>query len=143
MRAQPDLCRPPLSTMSSLLSPLLFGAVSVAAALHAPVRPAILPARSHTAAVNMMADRTPLMAGNWKMNTVLDEAVALAKAVAAASEKADGVDVAVCVPYPFIVPVKEALAGSKVGLGAQDCYYEESGAYTGQQLVSVQDCTSV
>jgi len=38
--------------------------------------------------------------------------------------------VAVCPPFPFIVPVKEALKGSKVGVGAQDCYYEEAGAYT-------------
>ena len=64
------------------------------------------------------------------MNTVLDEAVSLAKEVAAASKTAPGVDVAVCVPFPFIMPVKEALAGSKVVLGAQDCYFEESGAYT-------------
>merc|ERR1712228_959557 len=41
-----------------------------------------------------------------------------------------GVGVAVCVPFPFLIPVKEALAGSKVGLGAQDCYYESAGAYT-------------
>eukprot|EP00967_Tisochrysis_lutea_P040616 scaffold48835_cov33-Tisochrysis_lutea.AAC.1 len=79
----------------------------------------------------MMAQRTPLMAGNWKMNTDLPEAVALAKAVAAASAKADDVDVAVCVPFPFIMPVKEAMAGSKVGIGAQDCHWEEAGAYTG------------
>ena len=75
--------------------------------------------------------RTPFIAGNWKMNTVLSEAVSLAKEVAAAAEKADGVQVAVCPPFPFIVPVKEALKGSKVGVGAQDCYYEEAGAYTG------------
>jgi triosephosphate isomerase len=76
-----------------------------------------------------MADRKPLIAGNWKMNTVLDEAVALAKEVATASKDAD-VDVAVCVPFPFLVPVAQALEGSKVGVGAQDCYYEAAGAYT-------------
>jgi len=74
--------------------------------------------------------RTPLMAGNWKMNTVLDEAVQLAKDVGAAAAKADGVDVAVCVPYPFLTAVKDALADSKVDIGAQDCYWESSGAYT-------------
>jgi len=78
----------------------------------------------------MMA-RTPLMAGNWKMNTDLDEAVALAKAVSAEADKASGVDVAVCVPSPFLIPVKEALAGGKVGLGAQDCHWEDAGAFTG------------
>lgn len=83
-----------------------------------------------TSGLTMMAERTPLIAGNWKMNTVLSEAVTLAKAVADASSTAPDVDVAVCVPFPFLIPVKEALADSKVGLGAQDCYYEAAGAYT-------------
>merc|ERR1719164_255474 len=63
------------------------------------------------------------------MNTVLPDAIALAKEVAAAAADAD-VDVAVCAPFPFLVPVADALKDSKVGLGAQDCYYEDSGAYT-------------
>merc|ERR1740138_217420 len=67
--------------------------------------------------IAMMA-RTPLMAGNWKMNTVLDEAKSLAA------------EVAVCVPFPFLVPVSDVLKDTGVGLGAQDCYYESSGAYT-------------
>merc|ERR1712060_692197 len=46
-------------------------------------------------------------------------------------------DVAVCVPSPFLIPVKEAVAGSKVGVGAQDCYFEESGAYTGEVSTSM------
>lgn len=73
-----------------------------------------------------------LMAGNWKMNTLLPEAVSLAKETgAAAATAADGVEVAVCVPFPFLAPVKDALAGTKVGLGAQDCYVAEAGAFTG------------
>jgi len=74
--------------------------------------------------------RGTLIAGNWKMNTVLSEATTLAKDVVEAAKSAPNVGVAVCVPFPFLVPVKDALAGSSVGLGAQDCYYEESGAYT-------------
>jgi hypothetical protein len=89
----------------------------------------------------MMADRTPLMAGNWKMNTDLTEAVTLAKSVAASAAKASNVDVAVCVPFPFLIPVKEALAGSAVGLGAQDCHWEEGGAYTGALTPGVQACS--
>jgi len=77
-----------------------------------------------------MAERTPLIAGNWKMNTVLSEAKTLAQAVADAADKTDGVDVAVCVPYPFLVPVAEVLSKSKVSLGAQDAYYEDAGAFT-------------
>mmetsp|Transcript_35579 Transcript_35579/g.58956 ORF Transcript_35579/g.58956 Transcript_35579/m.58956 type:complete len:287 (+) Transcript_35579:30-890(+) len=88
------------------------------------------PAMHNTRSLTMMAERTPLIAGNWKMNTVLSEAVSLAKAVSEASSTAPDVDVAVCVPFPFLIPVKDALAGSKVGLGAQDCYYETAGAYT-------------
>merc|ERR1719478_1376533 len=84
---------------------------------------------SRASAPAMMA-RTPLMAGNWKMNTGLDEAKTLAKDVAAAAKSAPGVDVAVCVPFPFLTAVADALKDSKVGLGAQDCYYEDSGAYT-------------
>ena len=72
-----------------------------------------------------------LMAGNWKMNTLLPEAVSLAKEVAEASKTAaDDCSVAVCAPFPYLTAVKDALAGSKVGLGAQDCFFEESGAYT-------------
>jgi triosephosphate isomerase len=74
--------------------------------------------------------RETLIAGNWKMNTVLDEAKTLASAVADAAKSAPNVGVAVCVPFPFLVPVSEALAGSSVALGAQDCYYEDAGAYT-------------
>merc|ERR1719352_383853 len=78
----------------------------------------------------LMMARTPLIAGNWKMNTVLPEALSLAKEVAESAANADGVDVAVCVPFPFLVSVGEALKDTKVGLGAQDCYYEDAGAYT-------------
>ena len=78
----------------------------------------------------MMADRTYLIAGNWKMNTVLSEAKELAKEVAdAAAKSADNTDVAVCVPFPFLTAVGEVL-GDKVALGAQDAYWESSGAYT-------------
>merc|ERR1719247_390356 len=84
---------------------------------------------SRASAPSMMA-RMPLMAGNWKMNTVLDEAKSLAKEVADAASGASGVDVAVCVPFPFLVPVGDVLSGTGVGLGAQDCYYETAGAYT-------------
>jgi triosephosphate isomerase len=84
---------------------------------------------SRVGAVEMMA-RTPLMAGNWKMNTVLDEAKTLAKDVAAAAKGAPGVDVAVRVPFPFLIPVGDVLSGTGVSLGAQDCYYETAGAYT-------------
>lgn len=74
--------------------------------------------------------RTQLIVGNWKMNTTREEAVRLATAVA--SESSPGVHLAVCPPFPWLVPVAAALVGSEVGLGAQNCWTEPSGAFTGE-----------
>jgi triosephosphate isomerase (TIM) len=78
--------------------------------------------------------RTPLLAGNWKMNPVSSEqAVALAGGVLdAAAASAASVEVAVFPPFPWLLPVAGVLEGSRVGLGAQDCYWEPSGAFTGE-----------
>ncbi len=76
-----------------------------------------------------MSNRIPLIAGNWKMNGRKIDSVALARAVAAGS--ADGCELLVCPPAVLIPPVAEALAGSAVALGAQDCHFEQSGAHTG------------
>ncbi|MGE5595143.1 MAG: triose-phosphate isomerase [Hyphomicrobiales bacterium] len=78
--------------------------------------------------------RRPFIAGNWKMNTSRAEAVELARAVAKESAGAS-CDVAVCVPFPHLAPVAETLAGSDVGLGAQDVYWEPKGAFTGEVSV--------
>ena len=108
-------------------SALLSSGMLVSAWSPATVSPSSVVSR--VGAVEMMA-RTPLMAGNWKMNTVLDEAKTLAKDVAEAAKGAKDVDVAVCVPFPFLIPVGDVLSGTGVSLGAQDCYYETAGAYT-------------
>lgn len=73
--------------------------------------------------------RTPFVVGNWKMNTNRQEAVDLATAIAATPVA--GVDLAICPPFPWLVPVSEAIAGSQVALGAQDCWTETKGAFTG------------
>lgn len=75
--------------------------------------------------------RRPFVAGNWKMNTTEAEAIALSRDVAAQTA---GVpcDVAVCVPFPHLGAVRDALRGSHVRLGAQDVYWEPRGAYTGE-----------
>ena len=73
-----------------------------------------------------------MVAGNWKMNTTVDEGVALARAVRAAVEPARGVEVAVLPPFTHLWAVRSALEGSEVLLGAQDVFWEESGAYTGE-----------
>ena len=76
--------------------------------------------------------RTPFVAGNWKMNKSADAAVSFVREIAPQLEAIDGIDIAVCPPYLAIPGVAAALAGSRVGVGAQNMYYEESGAYTGE-----------
>ena len=75
--------------------------------------------------------RKLIVAGNWKMNLSRAAAVALAEGVASEQASA-GVEVAVFPTFPWIAPVSEALAGSEVVLGAQDCYVEDAGAFTGE-----------
>lgn len=75
--------------------------------------------------------RIPIIAGNWKMNKTIEEGVALVNGFKAEAANTD-VEVVVCVPYVLLPAVKEALAGSKVKIGAQNMHWEESGAFTGE-----------
>ncbi len=75
--------------------------------------------------------RKRIIAGNWKMNTDLDGAVALARGVAEATKGAT-VDVVVIPPTCFLAPVGAAIAGSHVGLGAQNMHPAAKGAFTGE-----------
>jgi triosephosphate isomerase len=75
--------------------------------------------------------RKPFIAGNWKMHKTIEEAVALVRELCGALEGVDGCDVAVCPPFPALAAVREALAGSAIGLGAQNMHWEEQGAFTG------------
>ncbi len=80
-----------------------------------------------------MAKPTPLIAGNWKMNKgTAAEASALASEVVAALAGVGGVGVALCPPFTVLGAVKQATEGSPIALGAQDCFWKSSGAYTGQ-----------
>ena len=76
--------------------------------------------------------RTPFIAGNWKMFTTADEAVALCRAVRERVESLAGVEVAVCPPFIHLERARAALEGSRVGLGAQNVHWEEQGAFTGE-----------
>jgi triosephosphate isomerase (TIM) len=76
--------------------------------------------------------RRKFIAGNWKMNTTRAEAVALASAVAAKIGSSSAVDVAVCPPSVYLEAVGQAIKNSAVGLGAQNCYHEAKGAFTGE-----------
>lgn len=79
--------------------------------------------------------RRPLVAGNWKMNLDGARARELVAAIRAGLEAVgDGerVEVAVCPPAIYLFPIAQAIEGSPVQLGAQDLYYEPSGAFTGE-----------
>jgi triosephosphate isomerase len=85
--------------------------------------------------------RQPFVAGNWKMFTTAATAPALAAAVVEGLAGATEVRVAVCPPFPYLLPVAAALRGSPVELGAQDCYTEPEGAYTGEvSPAMLRDC---
>jgi triosephosphate isomerase len=75
--------------------------------------------------------RKPFIAGNWKMYKTIDEAVALVRALRAELDGIAGCDVAICPPFTALAAVREALAGSTIGLGAQNVHWEEEGAFTG------------
>jgi triosephosphate isomerase (TIM) len=73
-----------------------------------------------------------LIAGNWKMNTDRSSAVSLAKSVVNGVDKYTAVDLLVCPPSVYLVPVAEVVNGSSVALGAQNMYHEANGAFTGE-----------
>ncbi len=73
-----------------------------------------------------------MIAGNWKMNTTVSEAVELVGEIRKGISGTYDVEVVVCPPFVSLVPVKEALKGTSVKLGSQNTYFEEKGAYTGE-----------
>ena len=76
--------------------------------------------------------RKLFIAGNWKMNTSSSTAVVLGAALVKKIGGVDAVDLAVCPPFVHLGAVGKALGGSKIALGAQDVFYENDGAYTGE-----------
>ena len=76
--------------------------------------------------------RIPMIAGNWKMNTTLGEAVKLVKEMRQELDAIDSVEKIVCPPFVSLAAVKEIIRDSSVKLGAQNIYFEEKGAYTGE-----------
>ena len=75
--------------------------------------------------------RKKIIAGNWKMNKTPSEAVALVNELKPLVANED-VDVVFCVPAIDIIPAMEAAKGSNINIGAENMYFEESGAYTGE-----------
>ncbi len=75
--------------------------------------------------------RKPIIAGNWKLNLTMREATQLADTLKSSCET-DQVDVVICPVYTALSAVAQVIKGSKIGLGAQDLFWESQGAYTGE-----------
>ena len=80
----------------------------------------------------MTPTRLPLIAGNWKMNTTVAEARALAKALASNLNGAPSVEVLLCPPFISLTTVGSEIAGTTLKLGAQNLHPEPKGAFTGE-----------
>ncbi|NOT75131.1 MAG: triose-phosphate isomerase [Cyclobacteriaceae bacterium] len=89
--------------------------------------------------------RTKIIAGNWKMNKNLDEAKALAVEVKnlVSKEITGNAKIILCVPYPFLISVKDQLTQSSISVGAQNCSEHDSGAYTGEVSAAMLSSMSI
>jgi triosephosphate isomerase (TIM) len=76
--------------------------------------------------------RKPLIAGNWKMNKTLEQARLLVTEMVPELQAVAGVDKVLCPPFTTLMAVSAMLVGTDIGLGAQNMYWEVSGAYTGE-----------
>jgi len=76
--------------------------------------------------------RLPIIAGNWKMNTTVEQAIELVQEMRGRLDKIEGVEKVLCPPFISLTAVGELIADSSIKLGAQNLYFEEKGAYTGE-----------
>jgi len=76
--------------------------------------------------------RTPVIAGNWKMNKTVAEAVELVTALKSALADVNDVKAVVCPPFLAVKTVADVLKDSNIGVGTQNLFWEDSGAYTGE-----------
>jgi len=76
--------------------------------------------------------RVPMIAGNWKMHTTVEEAIELVVKMRYELDRIDNVDKVICPPFVSLEALKTRLEGSTIKLGAQDIHYEEKGAFTGE-----------
>ncbi len=81
--------------------------------------------------------RTPIIAGNWKMHTTYDGAMDLVEALMDELDNIEGAEVVLCPPFPWLLAVAEYLEETPILLGAQDCYWADEGAFTGEVSASM------
>jgi len=79
-----------------------------------------------------MMERLPFIAGNWKMNKTVEEAIDLVRQLKTSLSDTEGVEVAVAPPFTALSAVSRELKGSSLHLAAQNVFYEEKGAFTGE-----------
>jgi triosephosphate isomerase len=79
-----------------------------------------------------VSSRTPVIAGNWKMNKTIAEAEAFIAALLPQVYDTEGVDVAICPSYLALQAMVDSARGSRVGVYAQNMHFKDSGAYTGE-----------
>lgn len=90
--------------------------------------------RTNFAATNLKIKmRKNIVAGNWKMNTTLEEGVELANELnTLLASRKTGCDVVICVPFTHLVAVNGVIDTNRIGLGAENCSEHEKGAFTGE-----------
>lgn len=77
-------------------------------------------------------ERLPFIAGNWKMNKTVGEALDFVRQLKASISGIEGVEVAIAPPFTALYPTYQELKGSPIHLAAQNLFWEEKGAYTGE-----------
>jgi len=90
-----------------------------------------------------LSTRKPFVGGNWKMNTNRTTGAELARGVSDGLLNVDGVDVCVFPPFPYLLTIRSILRdrGSAIHLGAQDIYFQNDGAFTGEvSIAMLRDC---
>lgn len=76
--------------------------------------------------------RTPLVAGNWKMNKTVEQARSLVAEMVPGLQEVKTVEKVICPPFMSLMPISAMLVGTDIGLGAQNVFWEKSGAFTGE-----------
>ena len=79
--------------------------------------------------------RTPIIAGNWKLNTTISEAVELTSELKDLVEESTDIEIVVAPPFTALDAVGKVIKDSNIALAAQDVYWEDSGAWTGEVSV--------
>lgn len=90
--------------------------------------------------------RKKIVAGNWKMNTTINEALELVGALVGGLDGSEVAQLIVCPPFPWLTPVSAALGNTSIEIGAQNCAVENKGAFTGEvsaQMLLSAGCTAV